>query len=143
MARRGMTAAIMTCRPISSIRVGTRHRRDLGDIDALARSIADVGLLHPIVITAGGVLVAGERRLTACKQLSWTEVPVTIVDLDEIVRGELAENAIRKDFLPSEIEAIRRALEPIEKVAAKQRMSKGGKGGEIPQPSKGRAADKV
>jgi hypothetical protein len=35
------------------------------------------------------------------------------------VRGEFAENAIRKSFLPSEIDAIRRALEPIKKAAAK------------------------
>src|SRR5215470_9639509 len=95
-------------RPINSIRVGTRHRRDLGDIDGLAVSIADVGMLHPIVITPDGMLVAGERRLIACKQLGWTEIAVTIVDLDDMVRGQLAENAIRKDFLPSEIDAIRR-----------------------------------
>jgi hypothetical protein len=38
------------------------------------------------------------------------------------VRGEFAENAIRKDFLPSEIEAIRRAMLPAETVAAKGRM---------------------
>ena len=46
---------------------------------------------------------------------------MTVVDLAEIVRGELAENADRKDFLPSEIEAIRRALLPKEKEAAKER----------------------
>jgi ParB family chromosome partitioning protein len=49
--------------PIASIKPGTRHRRDMGDIDALARSIADVGLLHPVVINKEGVLIAGERRL--------------------------------------------------------------------------------
>ena len=38
-------------RPLDSIRIGERHRKDMGDIDGLARSIADVGLLHPIVIT--------------------------------------------------------------------------------------------
>ena len=46
---------------------------------------------------------------------------MTIVDLAEIVRGEFAENAEREDFLPSEIEAIRRALLPKEKEAAKER----------------------
>jgi hypothetical protein len=44
---------------------------------------------------------------------------VTVINLDQIVRGEFAENAHRKDFLPSEIDAIRRALEPIEKAAAR------------------------
>jgi ParB family transcriptional regulator, chromosome partitioning protein len=43
-------------RPIASIVVGTRHRRDLGDIDGLARSLAEVGLLHPIIITRDGML---------------------------------------------------------------------------------------
>jgi hypothetical protein len=52
-------------------------------------------------------------------------VPVRVVDLDEVVRGEYAENAHRKPFLPSEIDAIRRALEPGEKAAAKERMTLG------------------
>src|SRR4051794_13303113 len=128
-------------RPLDSIRIGERHRKDMGDIDGLARSIADVGLLHPIVAKPDGTLVAGERRLLATKQLGWTEIPVTIVDLEEVVRGELAENSARKNFLPSEIDAIRRALEPIEKAAALGRMSAGGKGAKVSQSS--RATDKI
>ena len=38
---------------------------------------------------------------------------VTVVDLADIVHGEFAKNAIRKDFLPSEIVAIKRTLEPV------------------------------
>jgi N6-adenosine-specific RNA methylase IME4/ParB-like chromosome segregation protein Spo0J len=131
----------MTTCPIADIVVGIRHRRDLGDIDSLARSIADVGLLHPIVVRPDGVLVAGGRRLAACKALGCSEVPVRVVDLDEIARGELAEDAERKDFLPSEIDAIRRALEPIEKAAAEQRM-KAGTPAKVSQGS-GRATDKI
>jgi len=97
--------------------------------------------LHPIVITPDGMLVAGERRLIACKQLGWTEIAVTIVDLDDIVRGQLAENAIRKDFLPSEIDSIRRALEPIERAAAERRME-AGTPAKVSQGS-GRATDKI
>jgi hypothetical protein len=37
-------------------------------------------------------------------------------------RGEFAENVIRKDFLPTEIEAIRQAYEPLERAAAKDRQ---------------------
>ena len=33
-------------RPVADIVVGERHRRELGDIDGLARSIAELGLLH-------------------------------------------------------------------------------------------------
>jgi hypothetical protein len=36
---------------ISAIRVGQRHRKDMGDIGRLAANIADVGLLHPVVVT--------------------------------------------------------------------------------------------
>jgi N6-adenosine-specific RNA methylase IME4 len=108
--------------PIESIRVGKRHRHDLGDIGGLAHSIAEVGLLHPIVVRPDGRLICGERRLKACQHLGWQEVPVRLVDIAQIVRGEFAENAYRKNFLPSEIDAIRRALEPIEKAAAKKRQ---------------------
>jgi ParB/RepB/Spo0J family partition protein len=131
-------------RSIANIKIGTRHRKDLGDIEALARSIADVGLLHPIVVRADGTLIAGERRLAAYRLLGRTEIPVTIVDLDDIVRGELAENAERKDFLPSEIDAIRRALEPVEKAAAKERQgSRNDLRENFPEVGEQRVRDKI
>jgi ParB-like nuclease domain/MT-A70 len=136
--------------PISKIKVRNRYRKSLGDIDTLAASIKEVGLLHPIVVRPDGRLIAGERRLVACKRLGWKSVPVTRVDLKEVVRGEFAENAVRKDFLPSEIEAIRRAIEPYEKEAAKQRQRQ--HGGTAPgrrkhsgqvSPSDGRTRDRI
>jgi N6-adenosine-specific RNA methylase IME4 len=122
--------------PINQIRVGKRHRKDLGDISGLAASMAELGLLHPVAVTPDGKLIAGGRRLAAAKRNGWTEIPVHLVPLEDIVRGEFAENALRKNLLPSEIDAIRRAIEPIEKAAAKKRMSEGGKGGKISQPSR-------
>ena len=103
-------------RAIDSIKIGPRHRRDMGDIKALAASIQEMGLLHAIVVTKDNTLVAGERRLAACKLLGQTDVAVRVVDLDQIIRGELAENADRKDFTLSEFVAIRRAhsQKPIE-----------------------------
>ena len=97
---------------IDAIELGDRHREDMGDVSSLARSIYQNQLLHPIVVTPGGMLIAGARRLAACRKLGWAEVPVRVVDLAEIVRGEFAENVDRKDFLPSELDAIRRKLEP-------------------------------
>jgi ParB family chromosome partitioning protein len=111
---------------IRKITVRNRYRKTLGDIESLAASIKELGLLHPIVVRPDGRLIAGERRLAACKQLGWKSVPVTFVDLKEVVRGEFAENAFRKDFLPSEIEAIRRAIEPYERTAAKERQRRHG-----------------
>ena len=147
-----LTADSTECRNISqqatlllldSIVIGERHRKDMGDIAGLAANIAELGLLHPIVVRPDGCLIAGERRLRAAKLLGWTEIAARVVDLDAVIRGELAENTQRKDFLPSEIEAIRRALEPIEKAAAKERMSRGGKGVENFHTLPGKTRDKI
>lgn len=70
-------------------------------------------------------------------------MPVTVVDLAEIARGEMAENFQRKDFLPSEAVAIRRMLEPVEKQAGLKRMSEGGRGGNLPHVDRGKAPDKI
>jgi N6-adenosine-specific RNA methylase IME4 len=108
--------------PIDQIEVGFRYRKDLGDVRVLADSIAEVGLLHPVVVTSSGRLIAGQRRLQACRQLGWTEVPVTIVDLLQAARGEAHENFVRKDLLPSEIIALKRAIEQLERRSARERQ---------------------
>ena len=64
-------------------------------------SIAEVGLLHPVVITPGNVLIAGERRLAACAFLLWREVPVTVVDIDKVMKGEFAEDSELGDAPPA------------------------------------------
>jgi len=96
---------------IDAIRIGERHRKYLGNLEALAQSIADVGLLHPVVVTPDGMLIAGQRRLAAVSILGWADVPVTVVDLEDIVLGERAENMARLDFTPTEAVAIGRTLE--------------------------------
>jgi N6-adenosine-specific RNA methylase IME4 len=108
--------------PIENIDVGFRYRKDLGDLRPLAGSIEEVGLLHPVVVTPEGRLIAGQRRLEACRLLGWIEVPVTVVDLYQAARGEAHENFIRKDLLPSEIVALKRAIEPMERRAARERQ---------------------
>jgi ParB family chromosome partitioning protein len=70
-------------RAIDSIIVSGRHRRDLGDIASLARSIAELGFLHPVVVTPDNLLIAGERRLRAMRQLGRMEVPVRVVGFDD------------------------------------------------------------
>jgi ParB family chromosome partitioning protein len=60
---------------IRDVAVGIRHRHEMGDIDSLAGSMGQVGLLHPIVVTKDGALIAGERRLEPTRQLGWTEIP--------------------------------------------------------------------
>ena len=110
----GPSSATISKRLISEIQIGERHRRDLGDIPALARSIATVGLLHPIVVTTDGQLIAGRRRLAALELLGRDEAPVRVIDIghntpSDIARGELAENEARKDFDHLESKAARAA----------------------------------
>lgn len=69
----------VTVMRISKISIGKRHRRDLGDIDALAASIRDIGLLNPITVDERGRLLAGARRLAACKLLGLQQVEVRIM----------------------------------------------------------------
>jgi N6-adenosine-specific RNA methylase IME4 len=64
-------------------------------------------------------------RLAQGDRLTDANVLVEHVVRLEIVHGELAENVDRLNFPPSDIEAIRRALEPIEKAAAKARQVAG------------------
>jgi ParB family chromosome partitioning protein len=97
--------------PISAIRVGERVRREMGDIDALARSIDALGLLQPVVITQDCELIAGERRLRACQSLGWTDIPVRVAFIDAIALGERDENEVRKDFTISERVLIAQAVE--------------------------------
>jgi N6-adenosine-specific RNA methylase IME4 len=117
-----MTALRTEVRPIARIIVGPRFRRDYRNIDVLAKSIAELGLLQPITITSDLKLITGGRRIKACQQLGWIEIPVHVVDLNEIVRGEFAENTCREDFLPSELAAIGEAVEELERERAKARQ---------------------
>ena len=70
--------SFIVIRTVDSIQVGKRHRKDLGDINALAASIDQEGLLQPITVTPDGVLVCGARRLAAIKQLGWNDVRVWV-----------------------------------------------------------------
>ena len=131
-------------RLITDIRIGRRHRCDFGDIDSLARNIAEIGLLHPVVIEPDGRLIAGARRLMAFERLGREEIPVTVIDLAKLVHGEYAENTFRKNFTPSEAADIADAIEPIERAEAKKRMVVAhASPGKFPELVSGRALDKV
>lgn len=92
--------------PIDSITVGTRLRKDYGDIVGLAESITDNGLLHPLVVDQDNVLICGGRRLQALRQLGFEEAPVRrwhVIDAKHRRAIELAENVNRKDLTPFEV----------------------------------------
>lgn len=79
----------------------TRQRRDLDDVSDLVESFTRVGQLNPVIIDGDNVLIAGERRITAAKQLGWTTILARYKnDLDELecMLIELDENIRRKDI---------------------------------------------
>ncbi|GDX27213.1 hypothetical protein LBMAG12_15870 [Actinomycetes bacterium] len=97
---------------IADIKVGSRHRKDMGDLTSLAESIRQEGLLQPIGVTEKLELVFGERRLRAHRDILKKKTILSrIVDVTSIINGEHAENEIRKDFTPSERVAIAKAIE--------------------------------
>src|SRR5450755_3426259 len=99
---------------ITDIKVGSRHRKEMGDLTSLAESIRQEGLLQPIGVTEKLELVFGERRLRAHKDiLKKKTILARIISVSSIIAGEFAENEIRKDFTPSERVAIARALEEL------------------------------
>lgn len=119
---------------ISKIKIGKRMRKEIGDLTDLKTSIKKHGLLHPIVVDAGNNLIVGYRRLIAFKEMNISEIPATILNLDDPLNAEYDENAVRKDFTPSEAVEITKHIEPILKKQALARMSEGVKGVEISTP---------
>jgi hypothetical protein len=111
--------------PIDSIKIGNRFRKDLGDIASLAEDIMNIGLLHPIVISRKGELICGLRRIEAFKTLGKSVIPAHIINLDDIVKGEISENIQRKDFSWDEIIQIKKAVEPEIKKKSEMRMLSG------------------
>lgn len=84
-------------------------------LDELARSINESGLLQPIVVRpaihdnkAGAselqpdkfVVIAGERRLRACRSLGWQEIPAVVRDStgEDALIASLVENMQRSDL---------------------------------------------
>jgi ParB family transcriptional regulator, chromosome partitioning protein len=84
-----------------------RHDFNDVDIDSLADSIQEHGMLQPIVVRRQGdryQLVAGERRLRAAIKAGLAQVAVQVRDVDDRQAAELAivENLQRKDLNPLE-----------------------------------------
>jgi len=98
MGAPALTRAAVEQVAIDSIEIGMRRRKTMGRIDALAKSIETHGLIHPIVLRNGCELVAGGRRLEACRRLGWKHIPARLVErmTDEELRAiELEENENR------------------------------------------------
>ena len=109
---------------ISEITLPTNPLRSTNNIEELAESISRIGLLQPIVVrtnrSEGLEVVAGNRRLNACKSLGWKKIACHVVELDD-----------RAAFEVSIIENVQRhTLNPIEEgIAFRKYVSEFGWGG--------------
>jgi ParB family chromosome partitioning protein len=86
-----------------------------GQLDALAASIRESGIVQPILVRRSGdryQVIAGERRLRAAQRLGLERVPVTVRDVpdDRLLELALVENIQREN------------LNPIEEAQAFQRL---------------------
>lgn len=80
-----------------------RRDFDEAEIDSLADSLQEHGLLQPILVRRVDErcqLVAGERRLRAAIKAGWPDVPVQVIEADDRKTAEIAivENLQRKDL---------------------------------------------
>ena len=81
---------------------------DSDALEALADSISQHGLIQPIVVRRTELgfyqIIAGERRFRASKMAGLTEVPVVVIEADELKSAEISliENIQREDLNPYE-----------------------------------------
>jgi ParB-like chromosome segregation protein Spo0J len=98
----------MSIVPVDQIVAENRLRHvDAKQVDALASSIAEIGLLNPVTLyerAVGYGLVAGAHRLEAVRSLGLTEIEAHIVKLDDDDRiiAECDENLCSAALSPSD-----------------------------------------
>lgn len=101
---------------IRTITGGAGPRAERGDMDLLRRSIARLGLISPLLVRARGdgyELIAGARRLSACRALGLSRVECVIMPAldEECMLAALAENACRTEPRAQDVQALRRELQ--------------------------------
>jgi ParB family chromosome partitioning protein len=114
-------------RQIDSITVGVRHRKDPGDLNALMKSIEEVGLLQPVTITPDGVLICGWRRLEALRRLGRRTLNVWvrsgISDQLSHLLAQQDENEQRKPLSPVETARLYAEIKMLEQEDAQRRIA--------------------
>ena len=104
-----------------------RRRFAEAELDALAQSIREKGILQPLLVRplrdeqAGFELVAGERRWRAAQRVGMHEVPVIVRAFadSEALEVALVENLQREDLSPlEEAEAYNRLMEEFGRTQA-------------------------
>jgi ParB family chromosome partitioning protein len=94
--------------PLEALLPSPQPRRRFENLEPLAQSIREKGVLQPLLVRPLGdgryAIVAGERRYRAAKMAGLAEVPVRVLDLSEKEARLLAlvENLQREDLNPYE-----------------------------------------
>lgn len=94
---------------IEKIKVKDRQRKYIGDITSLKKSMKELGLLNPIIISDDYTLIAGYRRLLSAKELGWEKITARIIPSDKkhlFDDIEFDENYARKNLFQEEIDEI-------------------------------------
>jgi ParB family chromosome partitioning protein len=109
--------------PLSKIEPNPYQPRRIfpqNEIEKLASSISEVGLLQPIAVRKQGhqdayQIIAGERRFKAFEQLNKTEIPgfVFVCDDSDLAVMAIVENVNREDLSDYEIGKAIRAVEML------------------------------
>lgn len=87
-----IAALNVTLHKLDDIRLESDYLRTDTDVEALKKSLENVGLINPVTVSEGGQLLAGARRYQAAKELGWEEIAAQTVD-----RGALEQELISID----------------------------------------------
>lgn len=115
----GQDEAVLRDIPLSDVSTNPRQPRgsfDRDELEGLAQSIRDVGVLQPVVVRRLGddqyELIAGERRLRAAELAGLSTLPAVVREADDtdLLKEALIENIHRVE------------LNPLEEAAAYQQL---------------------
>ncbi|MFT5830125.1 MAG: ParB family chromosome partitioning protein [Bacteroidia bacterium] len=101
-----MNPVNVSVRKLSDLKLNNEYLRVDTDVSALMKSVASVGLIHPVTINADNELLAGARRFQAVRKLGWDEIPVHVVEQDQLVQELISidENLVRAPLSQLELE---------------------------------------
>lgn len=120
------TISVVRLVPLAAIDIAPQVRTIFDDetIQELANDISTRGLLQPVLLNPHGnrfTLIAGERRVRACRLAGLSDVPALITKASQAdaLLMQLAENIQREDLdLQDEVNAIRLLHDSLKSVQA-------------------------
>lgn len=119
-----MSSIVQELRRMAVVELSPHHKNARrGDVKAIAASLSKTGQYRPLVVNEGTLtgrpfeVLAGNHTLAAARSLGWSEVDVTIVDVDD----ETATRILLADNRTAELggyddEALAQLLEDLEEL---------------------------